>query len=120
MKKTGKVYVDWQLGRVFPEEDFGPSGFVARNLPGATYREAHQLDVLADIKNTESLLQDCASRILRLNKLYIRARKFDPNHDECPGCGGSEYPGRIYNNNDITSGQYFNCVICNPDGDLSA
>jgi len=39
---------------------------------------------------------------------------------QCPECSDSEVCGRIYNNNDSTSGQCFNCQTCNSDGDLGS
>jgi hypothetical protein len=39
---------------------------------------------------------------------------------QCPECKNSDYPGRHYNNNDMTSGQWVPCESCNENADLAS
>lgn len=81
------------------------------------WREASKAHVLFAIKQQATLLNSAVEKMKRLQSMYLVAKKFDPEKHTCPECESSDYPGRHYNNNDRSSGQYLDCQTCNPEGE---
>jgi hypothetical protein len=73
---------------------------------------ATRIDIDFAITQQLKKLHKAKGSLVRLFVLLKEVPEFDPNVHECPECWRSDQPGRVYNNNDSTSGQYHDCGTC--------